>query len=217
VSEADYLHPSLAVTGRLDTLKADWHASGNLRIEPFLDPDAADGLLSALRTESFEPRIMTSSLPGFRYVYWQHAFVPDVECDHLTCGFGRWLFHEFRDWLIELTGKPLKPPDEPQVISTVYMKGSYLDLHNDYDGEREIAYIIGLTPEPIPANEGGNLQFVEPQPSGDIEVTIERPAGWNTLDVFDVSSPGRSHRVPILRTHRERRAIIGWMLGADNP
>ena len=70
-----------------------------------------------------------------------------------------------------------------------------------------MAYVVGLSPEPWPAEEGGWLEFLG-GPDG--PVLERRSPGWNTLDLFDVRRPGRWHRVPILREHRARRTIAGW-------
>ena len=94
-----------------------------------------------------------------------------------------------------------------RLLATLYTKGCYLAPHNDYDGTRAIAYVLGLSPRPWSAAQGGHLEFL----SADGRRVLERRApGWNTLDLFDVHRAPPLHRVPLVTEHVERRTLTGW-------
>lgn len=192
------LHPELVAPA--------W--TGSLRIERFLADDVIAALRDEIRLQPHE--LQVGDRVDFAYQYWAHGFVPDAACDHVMCRFGRWLFDDGARWIAALTGIALAPPDDGQVIATHYDRGSYLDPHNDYNGSRKVAYVLGLTDDAWPAEEGGWLEFLEAD-GGNVRVTERRPPGWNTLDLFDVRAPTRSHAVPLLRRRAERRAISGWL------
>lgn len=202
------LHPSLESASALAALRSQWQTTGSLRIAPFLADDAADAIATALRSQVHA--LDSRPDPGFGYLYWKLPWQPDPACEHLLCELGRWLFGDGAAWLSELTRMSLGPPPDRMLIATLYTKGSYLDAHNDYDGERQVAYVLGLTRDLPFDDRGGALEFLEVQ--GDqVRVSERRPPAWNALDLFDVSKPVRMHRVPILTGRAERRAISGWL------
>jgi hypothetical protein len=194
----------------LDTaaLRDAFARTGSIRIERFLD----DGVLAALRDElRIAPHtIQVGDRLDFGYQYWVYTYVPEPGCDHVVCRFGRWLFGEGAAWLGEVVGFPLVAPDDRQVVATRYDKGSFLDPHNDYNGARKVAFVLGLTADEWPHEDGGWLEFLASEESA-VRVAERRPPGWNTLDLFDVRAPVRIHAVGILRRRAERRAISGWL------
>jgi Rps23 Pro-64 3,4-dihydroxylase Tpa1-like proline 4-hydroxylase len=95
------------------------------------------------------------------------------------------------------------------VTATLYSRGCYLDAHNDTDGSRALAFVLGLTREPWPAERGGHLEFLDTG-GGAIRVRERRPPGWNTLDLFDVRRPDHIHRVPLVEDPVLRLAVSGW-------
>jgi hypothetical protein len=198
------LHPELDTAAVRDAFAR----TGSIRIERFLD----DSVLAALRDEvRVAPHtIQVGDRIDFGYQYWVYGYVPDAGCDHVMCRFGRWLFGEGAAWLGEVVGFPLVAPDDRQVIATHYDKGSFLDPHNDYNGARKVAFVLGLTAEEWPYEDGGWLEFLASEESA-VHVAERRPPGWNTLDLFDVRAPVRSHAIGILRRRAERRAISGWL------
>ena len=198
------LHPELDTAAVRDAFAR----TGSIRIERFLD----DGVLAALRDEvRVAPHtIQAGDRLDFRYQYAVYTYVPEPDCDHLVCRFGHWLFGEGAAWLGEVVGFPLVAPDDRQVIATHYDKGSFLDPHNDYDGARKVAFVLGLTVEAWPYEDGGWLEFLASEGTA-VRVAERRPPGWNTLDLFDVRAPARSHAIGILRRRAERRAISGWL------
>jgi Rps23 Pro-64 3,4-dihydroxylase Tpa1-like proline 4-hydroxylase len=104
---------------------------------------------------------------------------------------------------------PLRPPEDRMVVSTLFQRGSFLDPHNDYDGVRCCAFVLGLTETAWPASDGGHLEFLAIA-GGEVRVIERRAPGWNTLDLFDVTGTGCLHQVPILTRDVERRALAGW-------
>ena len=192
----------------LAALRDAWRATGSLRVEGWLAADTPARLRDAARAARFELQVAPPTPLGFQY--WSAAQVPDAACDHPLCELGRWLWSDGVAWVREVTGLALAPPADRQIVTTLYDKGSYLDPHNDFDERRQVAFVYGLTEERWPAEEGGWLEFLDVDPDG-VRVTERRSPGWNTLDLFDVRKPDRTHAVPILRRRAERRAIIGWL------
>lgn len=199
------LHPS--IEARVPALQATWREHGSLRIDSFLRDEVATELADSLR--SLPHTIHSGAPPGLGFLYYELALTPEPSCDHVTCRAGRWLFADGLAWVAALTAVPLAPPPDGRLIATLYGKGGYLDPHNDVDGSRAIAYVIGLTRGKWPAEEGGHLEFLDAR--GDrIAVRERRAPGWNTLDLFDVRTIGRTHRIPMVTEHHERRAVSGW-------
>lgn len=200
------LSPALADPARLEDLRAAWRASGgNLRIEGFLGEDAARRALAAARVEPHR-LALPSPDEALTYQFWAASFAPEPDCEHPLCALGRFLLGSGREWVEALTGQALAPAPDRAVAAGAYIKGSYLDPHDDFGRGRALAFVLGLTPEPWPAALGGHLEFLDPAGA----VVERRAPGWNTLDLFDVRAPGRAHRVPILREHLERRTVYGW-------
>lgn len=200
------LAPSLAGPGALQALQAEWSERASLRVEPFLDDEVARSLLDAARALDYT--LLCEPADPLAYQYLVSSLVPDPDCDHPLCKFGRWLWSEGVAFASAITAIGLAPP-EPPLVLTNYDKGCYLDPHNDYDGSRKVGFVIGLTETAWPAEEGGHLEFLAGEPDG-VRVIERRPPGWNTIDLFDVRAPDRPHAVPIVRRRAERRAISGW-------
>lgn len=206
------LHPSLTDERTIDHLRAHWHTRGSLRVAPFLAEDTAEELHGAVQQQ---PLTLQAPPPStFNFQYWAYAFQPEPACDHLLCRVGRWLFSDGAAWVSALTGLRLGPPADRVLMTTLYSRGSYLDAHNDHDGARQVAYILGLTRDTWPAEHGGHLEFLRADERS-VHVIERRPPGWNTLDLFDVRRPVHLHRVPILRRRAERRAITGWFYALE--
>jgi hypothetical protein len=201
------LHPRLRDPDQLAALQAQWRVEPNLRIDGFLDDAEVRALCDAVKTCPHELQLAPNNQLAFQY--WAFAQVPDADCDHVVCRAGRWLWTEGVAWLASLTGLPLVAPADRQLIATLYDKGSYLDPHNDHNGARQVAFVLGLTERHGPADDGGWLEFLGSDPEG--ATLLERRApGWNTLDLFDVRQPVRTHAVPIVTARAERRALSGW-------
>jgi Rps23 Pro-64 3,4-dihydroxylase Tpa1-like proline 4-hydroxylase len=193
-----------------------WALSGNLRLDGALPPPVADALEAALRAQAFE---LTRSAVDM-YQYWRSDLYYDSVCDHVLCALGRWIHQEGPSVVGRLVGVPLRAPEDELISANLYTKGSYLDIHNDFGKGRAVAFVFGLTRDPWGAEEGGWLEFVARGRAWDEvtpeerdatpEVVLARPPGWNTLDLFDVRTPDRWHRVTIVRTWRQRVTVSGW-------
>jgi hypothetical protein len=94
------------------------------------------------------------------FLYAECAVTPELQCAHPTCAAGRWLYGPGLVWIQALTGRALRPPADGRVLATLYTKGCYLAPHNDYDGTRAVAFVLGLSPHPWPAEQGGHLEFL---------------------------------------------------------
>ena len=205
------LHPDLQTADAIASLQSRWRACASLRLEPFLAPDTASGLLTTLRRQPFT--LMATVSPNLSFQYYSFALRPDDVCDHVLCDFGRWMWTDFARWMSSWTGLELAPPTDRLLQSSLYTKGCYLDPHNDWDGQRQVAFIIGLTPSPPEPRNGGHLEFLTTGAEG-VQLAERRAPGWNTLDVFDVREPVRLHRIPLVTEPVERRAISGWLYPA---
>ena len=199
------LHPIWNEPGAVAALTEHWEETRNLRIEPLLAEEVASELLERLESQPY--RLQSASRDGaLALQYWGLGMLPGGE----MADFVTWLHGDLGAWIAGWTRRKLAPPADGQLLSTLYTKGCYLDPHNDYDGERELAYVLGLTPASWPAEEGGWLEFLEPS-GRTIGVAERRPPGWNTLDLFDVSQPTcPAHRVSLLTGRQHRRVVAGW-------
>lgn len=202
------LHPDLRESAAAATLRDRWREAPCLRIDGLLRDSIAETLLTELRSQPFALKAQPPPA-AMTYQYFEWSLTPDTDCDHFTCRFGRWWFGELREWLAQITGLELAPPPEGMLVSTLYTRGSYLSAHNDYDGARAVAYILGLTRASWPPEDGGHLELLTATETN-VVVAERRTPGWNTLDIFDVRAPNRLHRVPIVTLDVERRAITGW-------
>jgi hypothetical protein len=201
------LHPRLRDPAVLADLRATWQAERSLRIADFLAEDAAVALRDAVR--ACPHTLLMSPSDQLAFQYWVFTQVPDAACDHVICRAARWLWTDGVAWVAALTDLPLVPPEDRQLVATLYDKGSYLDCHNDWNDARQVAFILGLTTAAWPAEDGGWLEFYDTDPDGG-HLVERRPPGWNTLDLFDVRGLDHPHAVPIVTRRAERRALSGW-------
>lgn len=195
------------LNAELEPLRQQWARERNLRVHDVLAEDRARTLLDDLRQRPYELR---AAEPGrFNFQYWELDVAPCAACDHPLCVFGRWWWQDGVARVSALTGLALAPPDDGHVVSTLYDKGCYLDPHSDAYERRRVAFVLGLSPTPIAPAIGGRLEFLAVD--GDaVRVAESRAPGWNTLDLFDVSTHDRVHRVSLVTERCERRAISGW-------
>jgi len=199
------LHPRLADDAVVAELAAGFAERRSLRIDGLLADDHAAALAEALAAQPFAVKTPRAAA-GLRFLYLEHGFVPEDGCDHPTCRFGRWLWSDAAALAGRITGMTVGPPADRMVTATLYTRGCYLDPHNDTDGARRLAFVLGLTREPWPAEHGGHLEFLDP----DGAVRERRPPGWNTLDLFDVTGPDHPHQVALLDLPVLRLAVSGW-------
>ena len=190
---------------RQETLRAAWAGRRSLRVVGLLSPSVCVMLRDTLR-EVEHPLVLS---PTDRYR--QHSYRPGAAEVPRLERFGRWLQQGFVDWVAGWTGEALASAPSGRVSATLLTRGSRLGLRSDADGQRALAFIIGLTPSPWPAAEGGHLELCRRTARGEVELIERRPPGWGTLDLFDVSDPEVLYRVPALTEDREARAVVGWL------
>jgi hypothetical protein len=194
------IDPRLRDLSTIAALQAAWRSAGALRVERFLDDATAraahDDLLRL-------PHVVELGDASLR---WRCAYAPEPACEHLLCALGRCLLHEAREWVSVVTGLELAPPPDGLVTATLHEKGCYRDLRDEGGHGDAVAFVLGLTLEPWPPEQGGHLELVDGATGA---VRERRPPGWNTLDLFDVRAPGAWQQVTLLREHREGRAIEG--------
>jgi len=201
-----WLHPSL--TNRGKELQEQWKRAPNLRLQPFIKGEKLQDILTEMRKRPFH---LQATEPGqFRFQYWafNQSFFQD---DNSVLGdFCRWFRGDFSDWISSWTGRSVGIRTQDQILSTLFTKGCYLDPHNDFDGKRSIAYVIGLSTDSWPRKDGGHLEFLAPTTNG-YEVKESRPPGWNCIDLFDVTQTVYLHQVSLVTEKHERRAFAGWL------
>ncbi len=198
--------------------------SGRLRLTQVFQPEVAEALLNAQRQVPFALRghratrvaWQQGQATGLDLQYWQHVIQTSAVQDPLQSrvlqAFARWLFDEGVSWLEELTGLRPAPPADGQLLATSYAKGSYLDPHNDYDGQRLVALVFGFTPKSLTLKQGGHLQFItlDSHDTGTAGVEVSLAPGFNTLDLFEVLDHPPIHQVTLVQEHVERRALTCW-------
>ncbi len=204
------LHPDLRDPGRVAELQAAWAETGNLRLDPFLDPQAALALRDALRGLPHE--LTSEPVWQLGFQYFRYPWQPQADCDHVTCAFGRWWRGEGAAWLGRLAGRALVSNPGEQLQASLYGKGCFLEWHNDHDGVRQVAYVVGLTEQRWDPADGGHLEFLH---GGQV---TRRAPGWGTLDLFDVSVEATApvHRIPLMTQAHERRAFLGWLVRPED-
>ena len=208
------LHPRLQEPKTVQRLAAIWQRRGSIRLAPLMAEEDAQRVLAALNAQSFS---LYAPEPGtFRYQFWVRSFTPEDDAlAPVLAAFGRWLLSDVVALCAAITGQVLAPADDRKLLAALYSRGCYLDPHNDSDGARRVAYVVGLTEDCWPASEGGHLEFLSVA-QGVVTVTERRPPGWNSLDLFDVFERQPLHQVPPLLTDRARRVFAGWFYGGLN-
>lgn len=204
----NWLHPDLLGEQVKENLSLKWKNRSNLRLEPFLHEHKTRGILEEIQKRPFHLR---ATSPGqFRFQYWQMTIPFHGEDETILGDFCRWFTKDFCEWTSSWTGRDLQINGDEQLLSTLYTKGCYLDPHNDFDGKRNVAYILGLTRQKWKYLDGGYLEFLSTSKDG-YEVAERREPGWNSLDLFDVSLKRHLHQVSMLKEKHERRVFAGWL------
>lgn len=193
-----------------EALRVRWAEQRRLRIDGWLHAGLAEALLE--HTRSLPHHLVQPGPTRLRYQLALAETRPDPTGGPLA-RFAAWWFGPGRAWVEALVGEPLLPPPEGTLVSTLYTRGCYLDPHNDQAPGRAVAFVVGLSPTPWPVEDGGWLEFMDFGAEG-VELTEQRPPGFNTLDLFDVRAPGQIHRIPMLRVDHERRVLSGWFHAA---
>ncbi len=202
-----WLNPSLKSPTEIEGLGRRWKEHPNLRIRSFLSENHVLSLWTELSHRALH--FHTTTPGNFRYQYWADAVHIDNEQNPVVASFARWLYTDALSWISQWSEQALTPPEDRQFLTTLFTQGCYLDPHNDADGKRAIAFVLGLTRERWKEEEGGCLTFLEADDTN-VSLVERRPPGWNTLDLFSVHNRTYLHEVQLLRTDRKRRAMAGW-------
>lgn len=203
------LHPRLADPAVLASLRDRWAATRRLRIDDALRPELAEELVDAavaLGFEYFEKHEGDVHALFYRQVqrYQGNArFAPIAQARQL-------LEVDLPALASAITGQALHAADREGFAIDYYTRGAYLDAHTDRGPDRLVAFVVGLTEESWPAEDGGHLEFLAPDES----TVVERVApGFGSIDLFTVHPLIVPHRVPILRRPVTRLSINGWLTG----
>ncbi len=207
------LHPRLRDPSVIRALSDTWRRNRSLRLTPLMTVEAALEVQAALLESTFS---LLAPPPGqFRFQLWTLSFPPEAAPDPVLAAFGRWLLSDVVDLCAAITGLPLVPAADRMLLAALYTRGCYIDPHNDADGARRVAYVVGLTEGSWPAEEGGHLEFLSVERDA-VVVTERRPPGFNSLDLFDVFDRHPIHQVPPMLNDHPRRVFAGWFYGADS-
>ncbi len=212
IADAPTLHPRFAAPAVVAVLRERWKATRRLRIEHAFAPGLAHELAEAAGEHAFT--FFEKHVSEVRCVFWrQLQRFPDAG---QASSFGpiekarRLCQVDLPALVSAITGQALHASGGNGIAIDYYTRGSYLDVHTDQGADRLVAYVIGLTRDAWPAEDGGHLEFLEPD-----EATLkERVApGWGTLDLFCIYPLLRPHRIPLLRRSVTRLSINGWLSG----
>jgi len=212
MSPPSTLHPRLADLSTVAELRSTWSAHRRLRIEDALDPDLADALVDLAAAHPFN--FFDRHVSEVRCVFWRKVHplpdAHDLNAPHALRALRRFIDDDLPALASAITTQRLRAAAGDGIAIDFYTRGSYLDSHTDQGSDRLIAYVIGLTADQWPAEDGGHLEFLAP----DEHTVLDRIApGYGSLDLFTIYPLTRPHRVPILRRPVTRLSINGWLTG----
>jgi|GEM_PF-2845537 len=211
--DAPTLHPRFADPAVMRDLHDEWAATRRLRVVDAFAPGLADALFEAACEHQFA--FFEKHVNEVRAVFWRQlqrfpeagepsSFGPIAKAQRL-CEV------DLPRLVSAISGQALHASAGANGIAIdYYTRGSYLDAHTDQGADRLVAYVIGLTRDSWPHEDGGHLEFLE----ADEDTVVERIApGFGTLDLFCIYPLLRPHRVPLLRRSVTRISINGWLAG----
>ena len=209
---ATTLAPWLREADALGELRARWADTRRMRIEDALAPGLADTLADAVFDHPFT--FYEQHVNDVRCVKYHQLHMlpgPEETSDFAPMAAAMQLFQRDLPALASaITGQALHRISGEALGFDCYTKGSYLDAHTDQGPDRLIAYVVGLTRDTWPAEEGGHLEFLAPDETS----ILDRWApGFGSLDLFNIYPLVRPHRIPLLQTHVIRLSVNGWLTG----
>ncbi|XP_069158777.1 uncharacterized protein [Procambarus clarkii] len=144
------------------------------------------------------------------YKFSQTCDLKKALTPHIT-GLKNFLYGDFRNWLIDMTGIPLT--DTVDMSCSRYMYTDVLLCHDDELDSRRIAYILYLVP-PWEEQDGGSLDlFNTDEHKQPKDVVRSLQPKWNGFAFFEVS-PVSFHQVAeVLTQEKVRLSINGWFHG----
>lgn len=212
MSPLSTLHPRLADPSTLAALRTAWSTTRRLRIDDALDPDLADALVDLAAAHPFA--FFEKHVSEVRCVFWRQVHhlpdAHDLAAPHDLRALRRFIDDDLPTFASAITTQSLRAAAGDGIAIDFYTRGSYLDAHTDQGQDRLIAYVIGLTADQWPPEDGGHLEFLAP----DEHTVLDRIApGYGSLDLFTIYPLTRPHRVPLLRRPVTRLSINGWLTG----
>lgn len=194
----------------LAALRARWVEGRRLRIPDALAPGLADAIVAAAGAQPFA--FFERHVSEVHCVFWRQVqaltqapttFAPIAALRQL-------LLTDLPALASAITGQKLHASDADGFAIDYYTRGSYLDAHTDQGADRLVAFVIGLTREAWPAEDGGHLEFLE---ADERTVQARVAPGWGSIDLFCVYPLLQPHRIPILTRPVTRLSINGWLGG----
>ncbi|KAK4323476.1 hypothetical protein Pmani_005827 [Petrolisthes manimaculis] len=143
------------------------------------------------------------------YKFQQSNDLKTVTSPHLA-ELRCFLFGEFREWLIQVTGIPLTPTVD--MSCSQYQYTDVLLCHDDELEGRRVAFILYLVP-PWSYSDGGTLDFFDVDGFGQpLDVVHSIVPQRNSFAFFEVS-PISFHQVSEVVSQKKRVSINGWFHG----
>lgn len=215
------LSPHLSDPTHLAALRADWATRRRLRIPDALDPDLTDALVDLASSHPFQ--LFERHVSDVRALFWRQTHrlpappatpppsaPPEAPVPEALHALRELIDRDLPALASAITGQSLRAAAGDGIAIDFYTRGSYLDAHTDQGADRLIAYVIGLTADTWPHEDGGHLEFLAP----DEHTVLDRVApGYGSLDLFTIYPLTRPHRVPLLRRPVTRLSINGWLTG----
>lgn len=205
------LHPRFERPEVIHALRAEWAQSRRLRISEVLRPGLAERIANAALERPFG--FFEKHQAEVHAVFWRqphhfgdaHNDFPELSTLQTV------LLRDLPALATAVTGQALEALETQEtVVFDLYTRGSYLDPHTDQGAERLVAYVLGLTRDSWPAEQGGHLEFLEL----DERTVIDRVSpGFDTLDLFCIYPLLRPHQVPLVQVPVTRLSINGWLTG----
>lgn len=202
------LHPRLGDDAALAELRQTWAEGRSLRVEQVLAP----GLAEAIAAEAMQLPFVAHHHHDehVRCLFWRCELALDAAASlpEPLQRAQRFLQRDLPALATAIRGDPLRCPPGGGLVFRRFRKGSYFEPHDDHGPGRVTAYVLGLTRERWPAEQGGHLEFL----AADRQTTTNvRPPGFETLDLYDVLPEERWLRIPLLSAHVERLTLSGYL------
>lgn len=144
------------------------------------------------------------------YKFRQTSDLKNITTPHIA-GLRRFLYGDFRKWLMDITGIPLN--DTVDMGSSRYEYTDVLLCHDDELEGRRIAYILYLVP-PWEKADGGSLDlFSTDEHAQPKDIVKSFTPKWNAFAFFEVSPVSYHQVAEVLSCDKVRLSINGWFHG----
>jgi len=179
---------------------ATFQALGRVRVAPIFREARAVDYLRALQSSEHQP--FGELEPARAYRAWSIGWETGHVCEHLLCELGRWLRGPGATWASAVSGRALRAPDDPLVMSDEHRKGGFAEARPVSEAyfssaPRSAVALVHLCAQPWPEAWGGHRELV----GADGEVVLRVAPAWNALDLIDLERPGLRWRTPLIDHH----------------